>query len=99
MTPSLTRRRLLGRLSLVSADRLAYTFKLKKGVKWHDGTAFDSADVKYTFDLVMNRDNQSVWLAAVGFVDSVATPDAETFVLKLKSTFTPIMHKFAMIPI
>ncbi|HEY3057920.1 MAG TPA: ABC transporter substrate-binding protein, partial [Chloroflexota bacterium] len=83
----------------VSSDRLTYTFKLKKGVKWHDGKPFDSADVKYTFDQVMNRDNQSVWLAAVGFVDSVAAPDAETFVLKLKSAFTPIMHKFAMIPI
>jgi peptide/nickel transport system substrate-binding protein len=90
---------LAAELPQVSADRLTYSFKLKKGVKWHDGSAFDSADVKYTFDLVMNRDNQSVWLAAVGFVDSVAAPDAETFVLKLKSTFTPIMHKFAMIPI
>src|SRR5579859_3859257 len=86
-------------LPQVSADRLTYTFKLKKGVKWHDGKPFDSADVKYTFDQVMNKDNKSVWLAAVGFVDSVAAPDAETFVLNLKSTFTPIMHKFAMIPI
>jgi peptide/nickel transport system substrate-binding protein len=28
------------------------TFKLRHGVKWHDGKAFTSADVKYTYDLV-----------------------------------------------
>jgi ABC-type transport system substrate-binding protein len=90
---------LAAELPQVSPDRLTYTFKLRSGVKWHDGKPFDSADVKYTFDQIMIRDNQSVWLAAVGFVESVAAPDPQTFVLKLRSAFTPIMHKFAMIPI
>ena len=47
----------------------------------------------------MIRENQSVWSAALAFVDTVAAPDPETFVLTLKSAFTPMMHKFAMIPI
>ena len=33
-----------------SSDGLTYTFKLKKGIKFHDGTALTSADVKATYD-------------------------------------------------
>src|SRR3990172_1055714 len=33
----------------VSRDGLAYTFQLAKGVTWHDGKPFTSADVKFTF--------------------------------------------------
>ena len=35
-----------------SGDGKALTFKLRSGVKWHDGKAFTSADVKCTMDLV-----------------------------------------------
>ncbi|MGE0697694.1 MAG: ABC transporter substrate-binding protein [Hyphomicrobiaceae bacterium] len=31
------------------------TFKLQQGVKWHDGKPFTSADVKCTFDLLLNK--------------------------------------------
>lgn len=36
-------------LPTVSEDGMSYTFKLKKGVKFSDGTEFTSSDVKYTF--------------------------------------------------
>ncbi len=34
----------------MSKDGLEYTFKLRQGVKFHDGTDFDADDVKWTFD-------------------------------------------------
>src|ERR1044071_8349737 len=36
-------------------DHTALTFKLRDGVKWHDGKPFTSADVKCTFDLQIGR--------------------------------------------
>src|SRR5213593_3793915 len=37
----------------VSKDGLTWTFKLRKGVKFHEGTAFDAKAVKYFFDRVL----------------------------------------------
>jgi len=37
-----------------SADGLSWTFKLKKGVKFHDGSAFTAKDVKFTIESVMD---------------------------------------------
>ncbi len=38
---------------VASKDGLAWTFKLRKGVKFHDGTSFDAKAVKYFFDRVL----------------------------------------------
>ena len=38
-----------------NADYTALTFKLRDGVKWHDGKPFTAADVKCTFDLLTNK--------------------------------------------
>ena len=41
-----------------SADNKKLTFKLRQGVKWHDGKPFTSADVKCTFDMLMGKSQQ-----------------------------------------
>ena len=38
-----------------SPDRTKLTFKLREGVKWHDGKPFTAKDVKCTFDMVMDK--------------------------------------------
>ena len=38
-----------------SADNLKLTFKLREGVKWHDGQPFTAKDVKCTFDLIQGK--------------------------------------------
>jgi peptide/nickel transport system substrate-binding protein len=86
-------------LPTVSADGLTYTIKLKTGVKWHDGKPFDSADVKFTYDAVLDPQNASVWRSGWLFVDSVEAPDPTTVVVRLKSRFTPMPHLFALTPI
>ncbi|MBT4791869.1 MAG: peptide ABC transporter substrate-binding protein [Halobacteriovoraceae bacterium] len=36
----------------LSSDKMKYTFKLRKGVKWHDGKDFTAKDVKFSFDII-----------------------------------------------
>ena len=51
---SLNVRPLLAESWEVSKDGLTYTFKLKRGVKWHDGAPFTARDVAFTFYAVLN---------------------------------------------
>ncbi|MGH7266749.1 MAG: ABC transporter substrate-binding protein [Candidatus Rokuibacteriota bacterium] len=37
-----------------SPDLLTWTFQLRRGVTWHDGRPFTAADVKFTFDTMMD---------------------------------------------
>jgi peptide/nickel transport system substrate-binding protein len=41
-----------------SADKKTLTFKLRQGVRWHDGKPFTSADVKCTFDVLTGKSQQ-----------------------------------------
>jgi peptide/nickel transport system substrate-binding protein len=40
---------------LWNADHTVLTFRIRQGVKWHDGTPFTAADVKCTWDLILGR--------------------------------------------
>lgn len=69
----------------VSEDGLTYTFKLKTGVTFHNGDAFTSADVKYTYDWIMNLDNGSTRAGDFALVSSVEAPDDTTVVVTLST--------------
>lgn len=45
----------------VSDDGLEYTFNLRQGVKWHDGTPFTAADVLFTFQATLEESNAVDW--------------------------------------
>jgi len=46
----------------VSPDGLTYTFKLKRGVKFHDGTEMTAADVAFSMDRVIRMGKGFAWL-------------------------------------
>lgn len=61
-----------------------YTVKLKPGMKWANGTALDSADVKFTFDRQLKINDANGPASLLGNLQSVSAPDATTVVFTLK---------------
>lgn len=79
----------------VSDDGLVYTFKLKEGVKFHDGTDFNAEAVKVSLERVMNPDNK---LARFNQFNRIAKVEAVSpFVVKitLKEPFGPFINSLA----
>lgn len=68
----------------VSPDGLIYTFKLEEGVKFHDGSDFDSSDVKYTFEENAAEGSQNKRKGRFTNIASIDTPDVNTVILTLK---------------
>jgi len=94
----------------VSADGLTYTFKLRHGIKFHNGRELKAADVKYSLDRVVQPETQS---PGAGFFDSIegfadvsggktkelsgiTTPDEYTVVFRLIRPDAPFLHKMAI---
>jgi peptide/nickel transport system substrate-binding protein len=65
----------------VSEDGLLYKFKLREGVKWHDGKAFTAEDVAYSLKLL--KESHPRGRATFANVNDVQTPDPYTVVLIL----------------
>lgn len=67
----------------VAADGRTYTFHLRRDIKFHDGTSFDSADVKYALDRARGANSVNAQKGYFAPIDSIETPDHETVVIKL----------------
>lgn len=70
----------------MDADGKAYTFKLRQGVKFQDGAAFDSAAVKFSFERAKDAKSTNKAKGAVfNNISHISTPDAHTVVLVLNN--------------
>jgi peptide/nickel transport system substrate-binding protein len=72
----------------ISSDRLAWAFRLREGLKWHDGTPVTSADCVASLKRWASRDPLGRMLAAA--TASMETTDARSFKISLKEPF-PLM--------
>lgn len=71
-------------------DPRTYIFHIRRGVKFHDGSALTSRDVKWTFDSLLQGKIRSTKAAVYRIVDRIDTPDPNTVAIHLKepsSTF------------
>jgi peptide/nickel transport system substrate-binding protein len=63
----------------ISEDGRTITFYLREGVRWHDGTPFTSADVLFTYQLLVDPDTPTAYAERYRQVSKAETPDAHTF--------------------
>jgi peptide/nickel transport system substrate-binding protein len=76
----------------VSSNGRVYTFKLRQGVKFHDGTPFNAAAVKFNFDRTHNPKLASrCGGCAVGFYDRAEVVDQQTVRVHLKRPWAPFL--------
>ncbi len=68
----------------VSPDGLTYTFKLREGVTFHNGTPFDSSIVKFSLDRARAADSTNAQKQFFEPIESIETPDPLTAVITLK---------------
>ncbi|HEY8382046.1 MAG TPA: ABC transporter substrate-binding protein [Microvirga sp.] len=83
----------------VSPDGKTYTFKIRSGVKFHDGSAMDANDAAATFRRVQSKEIASPLASRLASVESVTATDAQTLELKLKEPAAPLLSSLATIAI
>lgn len=82
----------------ISSDGLEYTFRIRDGIRFHDGTPCDAYAVKFNYDRVIDlnspyhrEDMAEVRDLFFSSVDRVEAPDASTVKLMLKEPFGPML--------
>lgn len=71
-------------------------FNLKKGVKWHDGKPFTSADVLFTYKCLVSSGIISPRSARFKMIDSVTAPDDYTLVVKYAVPYSPALESWGL---
>ena len=75
----------------ISPDGKTYTFHLRQGVKFHNGRELTSADVKYTYERIINPDTASIAKSFFDPIDHIDAPDPYTVTVVLKAPNTPFL--------
>jgi peptide/nickel transport system substrate-binding protein len=68
----------------LSPDRRTWTFALRKGVKFHDGSEFDAAVVEWHFKRALDPQEGSLFRAQFSVIQKIAVADKYTIAFTLK---------------
>jgi peptide/nickel transport system substrate-binding protein len=81
----------------VSADGLTYIFKIRRGVTFHDGSSLTSADIKASYERIINPPPGVVSVRRTYYagIDRIETPDPFTVVFTLKTPTAGMLEAFA----
>ncbi len=82
-----------------SPDYKTFTFKLRQGIKFHDGKPFSSLDVKYTFDTMMSRPDLTKRASFQQDLATVEAVDPQTVVFRCKNAFPSLPNDIVPIGI
>jgi peptide/nickel transport system substrate-binding protein len=78
----------------ISRDGLTVTYHLRDDAKWTDGVPVTAADVKWSWQAIVNPNDNVISRHGYDMVRAVDTPDAHTVVVHLKHRFAPFVNTF-----
>jgi peptide/nickel transport system substrate-binding protein len=78
----------------ISRDGTRYTYRLRPGVRWHDGAALTARDVAFSWRAIMNPRNNVLHREGYDQVVRIETPDDRTVVVRLKRRYPPFVTQF-----
>lgn len=79
----------------ISDDGLTYTFTLRPGVLFHDGTPLKASDVKFTFERLVDPETASTSAAELASMASIEAPDDATVVMTLNAPDASLLATLA----
>ena len=80
----------------ISGDGLTIIFHLRKGVKWHDGAEFTSADVLFTYHVTVDPKTPTAYAEDFKQVKNADAPDRYTFRVTYGKPFAPALASWGM---
>ena len=82
----------------ISGDGLTYTFHIREGIKFSDGSPVTAEDVKFSLDRFANPElNQVLAVAAVGYKQSVVV-DEKTIKVELSEPVAAFLYNISIFP-
>ncbi len=89
-----------------SRDGKRWTFHLRTGIRFHDGTALDAAAVAFSFERLLDPQHPSFlgdaggyWRTLLKDVTRVIAVDPKTVVIEVARPYAPLLGDLAMYPI
>jgi len=80
---------------VVSKDQKTITFKLRPNMHWADGKPLTSADIKFTWQAVIDEKNHSPYASDFQLVKKAATPDPLTFSVTYAQAYAPALDSWS----
>ncbi len=71
----------------ITEDHLTYTYHLRENATWHDGEPLTSADVEFTWRMMIHPDINVETRQGWDIIESVETPDPYTVIFHLKEVY------------
>ena len=83
----------------ISPDSLTITFKIREGIKFHDGTVLDAPAVKFGYDRILDPAMAAPYRDFLGPIKDVQAPDATTLIFNYTEPYAPFFVNAAQIAI
>lgn len=81
----------------ISDDGRIYTFQIRDGVTFSDGTICDANAILANFNAILENKERHTWLEMMNLLVGVSAPDDHTFVIELSEAYYPMLTELGCI--